>query len=392
MKIFHAVESYHPALGGMQEVVKQLSERLVKAGHDVTVLTRNHPDRNFTELNGVKIKSFSVEGNPKVARTEEELRYVDFLIKNDADVIAFFAAQQWATDLALPVLKQIKAVKVSVPTGYSGLYWPDFKQYFEDMKTYIHEYDMNVYLSNDYRDINFARENGVSKLTLIPNGAGEDEFLAKQEINIRQTLGLPEHHALILHVGSYSGWKGHEEAIRIFLKSGISDATLLMIGNNYEAFKFKWLQEPRLALTYFFDRLRGKKRVIFKYFSRPFTVAAYKQSDIFLFPSNIECSPIVLFECAAAGLPFLSSDSGNAPEIAGWTGGGLILPTRKDDNGFSFVKIEEAAQMLRQLYDNPKKREEMGKRAFQNWKQYYSWEVIAKRYEELYKNLLEKRA
>ena len=39
MKILHTVELYHPSQGGMQEVVKQISERLVKLGHEVTVAT-----------------------------------------------------------------------------------------------------------------------------------------------------------------------------------------------------------------------------------------------------------------------------------------------------------------------------------------------------------------
>ena len=60
MKIYHCVESYYPAVGGMQEVVKQLSERLVLLGHDVTVLTRFHPERNFNEFNGVKITDFKI--------------------------------------------------------------------------------------------------------------------------------------------------------------------------------------------------------------------------------------------------------------------------------------------------------------------------------------------
>lgn len=388
MKIFHAVESYHPALGGMQEVVKQLSERLVKAGHEVTVLTRYHADRETSELNGVKILSFKIDGNPKQVQTQEEQRYVDLLLHNEADVVTFFAAQQWATDLALPFLKQIKALKVSVPTGYSGLYWPDFKDYFEAMKTYIHGYDMNVYLSYDYRDINFAKENGVSNYVIIPNGAGEDEFLVNQKVDVRKELSIPKNYFVMLHVGSYSGWKGHADAIRIFLRSGITNATLLMIGNNYEAFHFEWWREPTLALRYFVGRLFGKKRIIFKYFNRAFTVAAYKQADLFLFPSNIECSPIVLFECAAAGLPFLSSDSGNAPEIAQWTGGGLILPTIRDEKGFSFVKVEASAEMLRQVYENKEQRHELGERAFDNWKKKYSWEVIAKMYESLYEKLL----
>ena len=190
MKIVHCVESYYPAVGGMQEVVKQLSERLVKLGHTVQVLTRYHEDRNFTELNGVQIEQFKIEENPKVAVTAEELRYVSRVENITADVITFFAAQQWATDLVLHSLPKLKAKKVSVPTGYSGLYKAEFKQYFENMRQHILHYDMNVYLSNDYRDINFARENGVKNLTIIPNGAAADEFLPESQIDVRQSLGI----------------------------------------------------------------------------------------------------------------------------------------------------------------------------------------------------------
>ena len=35
MKILHTVEFYHPSQGSMQEVVRQISERLVKLGHKV---------------------------------------------------------------------------------------------------------------------------------------------------------------------------------------------------------------------------------------------------------------------------------------------------------------------------------------------------------------------
>ena len=45
MKILHTVETYIATKCGMSEVVKQLSERLVKMGHDVTVATSKHSDR-----------------------------------------------------------------------------------------------------------------------------------------------------------------------------------------------------------------------------------------------------------------------------------------------------------------------------------------------------------
>lgn len=388
MKIFHCVESYYPSVGGMQEVVKQLSERLVKLGHDVTVLTRHHPERTFSELNGVKLLTFNIKGNPLEVKDAEDQRYVNFLLSLKGDVITFFAAQQWATNLALPFLNQIKIKKVSVPTGYSGLYWPMFKDYFEKMKTWIHGYDMNVYLSYDYRDVNFARENGVSKWMVIPNGAAADEFLVDSNLNVRKHFGLSDKEFLILHVGSYTGWKGHREAIDIFLRSDIKEGTLLMIGNHYQYFKLPIYKYPLLNCRLLLNKLFGKKRIVFNYFSRAFTVAAYKQADLFLFPSNVECSPIVLFECAAARLPFLSTDVGNSVEITKWTGGGQILPTRKDAAGFSYADIHGSVKILNQLYADKTRRISMGEKAFNIWKEKYSWEVITKQYETLYKELL----
>jgi len=120
MKIYHCVESYSPSIGGMQEVVRQISERLAKLGHEVTVLTRSDSRRQFSQLNGVTIRSFNVRGNPITIQDAEDQEYVDFLLNAKADLITFFAAQQWATNLALPILTQIRAKKVSVPTGLTG--------------------------------------------------------------------------------------------------------------------------------------------------------------------------------------------------------------------------------------------------------------------------------
>ncbi len=391
MKIFHCVESYYPAVGGMQEVVKQLSERLALLGHEVIVLTRFHSERNFKEFNNVKIIDFKIEDNPIEAKTDEEKKYVNFLLSNSSEIITFFAAQQWATNLALPILNKIKSIKVSVPTGYSGLYWPEFKSYFEDMKTYIQNYDMNVYLSNNYRDINFARENNVKNITIIPNGAAEDEFIPESAINVKKELNIPKNHFVLLLVGSYTGWKGHKEAIELFLKSNIKNSTLLMIGNNYQYFKRQYIKHPKLAWLTFINKLNGNKKIIFNYFPRKFTVASYKQADLFLFPSNVECSPIVLFECAAASLPFIASNVGNSVEIAEWTKGGVIMNTSINEDGFSNVNIIDGVKLLNEMYKNETARKQMGSESFKIWRQKYSWEIIAKKYELLYLDLINKK-
>jgi glycogen synthase len=59
LNILHTTEFYPPSLGGSQEVVRQLSDRLAARGHHVTVATSTMPKRPWTELNGVTIKEFN---------------------------------------------------------------------------------------------------------------------------------------------------------------------------------------------------------------------------------------------------------------------------------------------------------------------------------------------
>ena len=79
MKILHTVESYCPAGGGMYEVVKQLSERLVKLGHEVTVATRKLPSGTVVAINGIKIREFDLSGNFTSGITGDVKKYQDFL-------------------------------------------------------------------------------------------------------------------------------------------------------------------------------------------------------------------------------------------------------------------------------------------------------------------------
>ena len=388
MKILHTVEFYHPSIGGMQEVVKQLSERLVLLGHDVTVATTKISERKESCIKGVKISEFSISGSFVRGLKGDIKKYEKFLIESDFDVIVNFAAQQWATDIALSVLDKIKAKKIFVPTGFSGLYAPEYVEYFKNMKTWMKQYDMNIFLSEDYRDVNFARENGIEKRVLIPNGAGEDEFLSENNFNIRAKLGISKNDFLILHVGSHTGVKGHAEAIKIFKKAKIKNSTLLIIGNIcgiggcYRSCKRKGQFFNRMPF-----RIFDKRKIFINEMNRIETVSAYKAADLFLFPSNIECSPIVLFECMASKTPFLTSDVGNSVELIDWSNSGILLPTDKGQHnrGLSRVDVKKSSEMLNALANDKQKREKMAEAGFNIWKEKYSWDKIALEYEKVYK-------
>jgi glycosyltransferase involved in cell wall biosynthesis len=90
----------------------------------------------------------------------------------------------------------------------------------------------------------------------------------------------------------------------------------------------------------------------------------------------------------ASKTPFLTTDVGNAKEIIEWSQGGVLIPTVIDKHGYSHADIGKAAKLMEELYRNPEKRVALRNAGFKNWQEKFSWEKIARRYEELYGKLL----
>jgi L-malate glycosyltransferase len=407
MKILHTVESYAPETHGMAEVVQQISERLAATGHDVTIATRRNPARTVDIMNGVKIASFDLSGNDVrgisstsgATDTKTEIaRYQALLTDGGFDIIVNFAAQQWATDLALPLLGKLSArssaqsVKtVFVPTGFSGLHDPAYAKYFERMKKHLAEYDVNIFLSNTYQDVEFARAAGIpeAKIAVIPNGASEIEFAElntpEQCATFRAAHGMASDSFLTLLIGSHTGLKGHREAIRIFRAARIPNSHFLIIANTPKHSKRGRLCHFRCMMSAFFHR-----NIHVRTLSRETTVSAYKSADIFLFPSNIECSPLVIFEAMAAALPFAVTDVGNTKEITDWSHGGILLPTHTTEYGKKYAEINASATEIRKLSADDELQKTLGQNGRNAWKERFTWDRITDMYAETYAKLMQK--
>jgi glycosyltransferase involved in cell wall biosynthesis len=112
-------------------------------------------------------------------------------------------------------------------------------------------------------------------------------------------------------------------------------------------------------------------------------IQAYLSADLFVFASNIEYSPLVLYESAAAGTPFLTVPVGNAEEIALWTGGGLICPASKDARGYTRVAPKVLAAQILDLIDQPDLLRDLGCAAHNAWQDRFTWDTIAGKYEQI---------
>jgi glycosyltransferase involved in cell wall biosynthesis len=447
MRILFASEYYYPSVGGVQEVIRQLAERFARAGHAVTVATTFMPQRRDSTINGVRIEGFKVSGNLVRGIEGEAQRYRDYLLRQDFDVLMVKAAQQWTFDALIPVLDAIRRPKIFIPCGFSGMFDPEYAEYFRAMPEWMSKFDRLIFYASDYRDINLARSRGLTNYSIVPNGADEREFSTSADPSLRERLGIPKAAFVVLTVGSVTGLKGHLELAEAFERGEFGDrkAFLLMVGNRPQApvLSDGWIGRSalgrKLAYIRTLRRLGGTARVA-KWMTRGAlesvglggllaalgfprksvapdvavaavlkrinampnrgallvdlprrdVVQAYLNSDLFAFASRVEYSPLVLFEAAAAGLPFVSAPAGNAAEIAAWTSGGIICTANVDAEGYTHVDRADLAHKIAQLAKAPEVRARMGTAARKAWEERFSWEMIFRAYEGIFEECLER--
>ena len=456
MKFLFCCEFYYPSVGGVQEVMKQIAERLVARGHEVTVATTALPNRDFTALNGVQIAQFAVTGNLVRGMHGEISHYRQFVRTFECDAILIKAAQQWTFDALWSDLDEITARKVFIPCGFLSFYQEEYQPYFKYLPAVLRQFDALIFYADDYRDINYAREHQIPNCIVLSNGASEKEFETPIDPTFRARHKIPENSFLILTIGSLTGAKGHLElaqAIALLPENG-HDITLLLNGNDpfpkavgaieatqvpeqiqappslqervsarLEHFQSKWLDLKkglRFLLANLFHPLRvarkvrgwrkdvmlsqltpyakveayvtqintqsAHKRALLLDLPRADLIQAYLAADLFVFASHVEYSPLVLFEAAAAGTPFITSNAGNAKEIMQWLGGGFMMNDAANPEGFRMIDPQVLADEIAALMNQKSLLEKTGKKLKASWQKDYTWDVIAQRYEKILKS------
>ena len=378
LRILHTVEYYAPSVGGAQVVVQQISERLAAQGHEVTVATSSDAGRQPGVLNGVEVVEFDISGNLVRGLRGDVEAYRRFVLENRFDVVMMYAAQQWTTDALLDELEGMRGMTVLAPCGFSGLQDPAYTGYFETLRERLPHFDAVIVHSEGYQDAEFVRNAGAKRVTLIPNAADEREFTAIRASRSEQPAGDP----LLLSVGGHTGLKGHAQAMAAFRHADRTrGGTLAILGNEPHGPGCLKLCRARAAYT----RVIGNgRRVVLANPIRERVVEMYESADLFLFCSMVECSPLVLFECMAAGLPFVSLDVGNAAEIAEWGGCGLVVESRRRADGLVEADRAAIAGAVDDLLVDPERRREMGARGRIAWEQRFTWDTVARQYGDLY--------
>ena len=132
------------------------------------------------------------------------------------------------------------------------------------------------------------------------------------------------------------------------------------------------------------------KKIEIVNFPRNRLIDLYKSSDIFIFASKIEYSPLVIFEAMASANALISHDVGNVKEIINKTNSGLIVNNKIDSSKKSNIDIDDLASKLKLLIENKELVKKFSSNSRSHFINFYNWKKIFAKYENIISKQKEK--
>lgn len=365
---------YPPNSGGVGVYTEQLSKKLTKKGHDVTVITRGmNYSANCIFQNGIRIyEIFSPPLYPFHVRLHKFFVTKYFKeISSDFDILHF---QSPAVPAINAKVKKVATIHGTVSGGINAmqvsdlesLYTKLFSSEFVRLERQIIEHSDMILPISEYcrRELSNRYNITYKYCAVIGNGVDTSFFKrnSKKELD-ESTLKL-------LYVGRINSQKGLldlAKSVNYLVKEKNMNLVCNLIGDGpYRNFLKSFIKSLKLEDYFHFEGHVNSKSKIKDF---------YDKSDIFILPSYYEGSPTALIEAMSCGLPCIATDVGGIPELINNNNG--ILISKKDYLGL--------AKAILRVHDNKDLREKMGKNAEKFIKMNYDWDVILSKMIDIYK-------
>lgn len=218
-------------------------------------------------------------------------------------------------------------------------------------------YDSVISVNHEHVDL---LETGHDDVRVIPNGVNLDQFA----VNADRTQD-------VLFLGRLAPKKRVSDLIDAFamIEEEYLESTLRIVGTgpNEDALKKQVRQQ---GIT---DRVSFEGRVADEEIPE-----YYASAGVFVLPSVWEGHPLTLLEAWAASTPVIASSVEGIEEFVDHEETGYLVPTKSPD---------ELADALRFTLENPDKAQEWGDAARKLVEAEYSWEGVADRTYNLYRDL-----
>ena len=323
MKILMLTWEYPPRIvGGIARVVHDLSHKLVKNGHDVTVVTYKEGDTpEFENDKGVKVyrvENYMIKPNNftdwimqlNFTLTAKATQIINEQGKFDCihahDWLVAYSAKTLKDSFQIPIVSTIHATEAGRNSGIHD----DVQRYINDTEWLLTYESTEVIVNSNYMKCELQRLFGLpfDKINVIPNGININNFNGiTKDYDFRRKYAM-DNEKIILYIGRLVYEKGVQHLISAMPKiiNGYND-TKLIIGGKGGMYDELREQAKNLGIenkVYFTGYLSSKE-----------VQKMYKCADIAVFPSTYEPFGIVALEAMLAGVPTVVSDIGGLNEI-----------------------------------------------------------------------------
>ena len=377
MKILMLTWEYPPRIvGGIARVVHDLSKRLIKDGHEVTVVTyRDSADvpeyENDKWVNVYRVDNYMIHPNNFIdwilqlnfnlvsKATEIINKEGGFDVIHAHDWLVANAAKALKNAYGIPVVATIHATEAGRNSGIHD----DTQRYINDTEWMLTYEASEVIVNSNYMKNELQRLLGLpyEKINVIPNGINLSNFIGiERDYDFRRQYAM-DNEKIILYVGRLVYEKGIQHLIAAMPKvlSNYHDAKLIIAGRGGMMDELRQ-EASNLGLNdkiYFTGYLDSKQ-----------VQKMYKCADVAVFPSTYEPFGIVALEAMLAGVPTVVSDVGGLDEIVTHGVDGMKAYA---GNANSIADSITALLYDHQLATN------VAKKAKQKVKEQFNWEKIA---------------
>ncbi len=376
MKILMLTWEYPPrVVGGIARVVYDLSHRLIKDGHEVTVVTyREGETPYFEDDKGVKVyrvDNYMINPNnfidwimqmnfnmvTKVNQIIAEQGGFDVIHAHDW--LVAYAAKTIKNSYNIPIVATIHATEAGRNSGIHD----ETQRYINDTEWMLTYEATEVIVNSNYMKGEIQRLFGLpfEKINVVANGVNLNKFSGiDRDYTFRRKYAM-DNEKIILFMGRLVYEKGIQHLIAAMPKvlEGYHDAKLIIAGRGGMLDQLK-AQADALGIStkvYFAGYMNGKD-----------VEKMYKAADISVFPSTYEPFGIVALEGMLAERPVVVSDAG---------GLGEIVEHRETGMKSYCGNANSIADSILELLYNPELCANISKKAKAKVKNDYNWAKIA---------------
>lgn len=388
MRILICGTTYHPALNGQAIFTVNLAEGLAKQGHEVVAVFPSEEGRAYNRLrNGVKLEttaslSLTFLHPDSFVPFPSQKRVRQILDDFQPDIVHIQDHYPTCRSMVLEAKKRnlkIMGTNHFMPENLAP-YVPGLSKIKPLYNWIMWNWMLEVYNRLDVVTTqsrvaaDIVRAQGL-RVPAFPASCGIDlsrfhPDLSVDRLACRARYGLDPERTIFLFVGRVDREKRLDVLLHAFQYLKRDDIQLAIAGSGAALNELQALAK----------KLNLGARVRFTGFIHENLHVLLNSADIFTMPSEAELLSIASLEAMACGRPVLLADAVALPELV-----------TQGVNGYLFKPgdPQDAAHFMELLADEPERWEQMGRASVEK-AQYHSLENTIKRYEGLYKDMLDK--